>query len=85
MPDVGRQFQQLLAAREEHVSAGSGDVNPLSSQSFGTRNQLMAWRRQHRNDPTPQGIRPDNFGTFNFQEEKQYPTVQGYSGLTPKQ
>ncbi len=84
-PTPGRQFQQVLAAREEHVSAGHGDVNPLGSTSFGTQAQIMAWRTRHQGDQSPQPIRGDNFGTFNFKQPSEFEQVKGYSGKPRQQ
>lgn len=82
-PAVGRQFQQLLAAREEHVTAHSGDVNPYMASTAGTQQQAMGWRVRHKDDTgPPQPIRGDNFGTLMFKQETEFKPVKGYSGVS---
>ena len=74
----------MLAAREEHVSAGSGDVNPLMGTTFGTQQKATAWRVRHSKEG-PQPIRGDNFGSLMFKQPTEFSPVPGYSGLNPKQ
>lgn len=84
-PTPGRQFQQMMAAREEHAHAGSGDVNPLMSNTFGTQQAVTGWRVRHKGDNTPQPIRNDNFGTLMFKESQEFQPVASYSGKSEKQ
>lgn len=70
-----RQFRQSLAAHEEHVSAGSGDVNPLMGSTFGTGPSVTAWRVSHKGE-RPQPIRADNFSTTMFNPSKEWSPVK---------
>ena len=83
-PTPGRQFQQLMGAREEHLYAGSGDVNPLMANTFGTQQATTGWRVRHKGQG-PQPIRNDNFGTLMFKENAEFRPVQSYTGRTQQQ
>lgn len=79
-----KQQQEMLAAREEHVYAGSGDVNPLMGGTFGTQAATTAWRVRHSGDQKVQPIRKDNFGSVMFKEPTEFSEVKGYTGMSPR-